>query len=73
MKAGNTKTRRHKDTKFFVSRKERKGAKRQMQETRRHEGVETQEDTKFYFNTKLLNNGKYFQLPPWGIEGANLL
>jgi hypothetical protein len=47
---------------FFVSRKARKGAKTQR--------IFFETDTKFFCKTKLLLNGKYFKLPPWGIEGA---
>jgi hypothetical protein len=39
------------------------------------EGVETlrRKGTKYFYKTKLLKNGKRFQLPPWGIEGAEFL
>jgi hypothetical protein len=35
----------------------------------KHEDTKAQRHEVFY-KTKLLMNGKYFQLPPWGIEGA---
>ena len=50
-----TKSRRRKGTKFFVSRKARKGAK-----TQRHEGIETHEDAKsrkILFRVFVLRNG----------------